>query len=99
MLYTTHSDAHTREQIYALARSCLALLACRGPFYLSSDVWTGTDVQSSNGGVEFSTIDPPHVSELHYMANCSYTGNVEAAERWESFTVRVHTALCICSAA
>jgi hypothetical protein len=48
------------------------------------DVWPG--VGSSNGGYEWSTIDPPHVSELQYMGNSSYAGNMNAYERWESFT-------------
>jgi hypothetical protein len=48
------------------------------------DVWPG--VGSSNGGTEFSTIDPPHVSEMHYLGNCTYNGNPGAYERWESFT-------------
>lgn len=49
-------------------------------------VWDGTDIGSSNGGFEWSTIDPPHVSELQYLGNCSYTGAWDAFERWESFT-------------
>jgi len=71
-------------QAYAIESSSRMYIA--DTEFVETNVWTGTDVQSSNGGVEFSTIDPPHVSELHYMANCSYTGNVKAAERWESFT-------------
>lgn len=49
-------------------------------------VWDGTNIGSSNGGFEWSTIDPPHVSELQYMGNCSYIGAWDAYERWESFT-------------
>lgn len=49
-------------------------------------VWDGTQIGSSNGGFEWSTIDPPHVSELQYMGNCTYKGAWDAYERWESFT-------------
>jgi len=52
--------------------------------FVEVDVWPG--IGSSNGGFEWSTIDPPHVSELQYMGNCSYQGNQNAFERWESFT-------------
>jgi len=49
-------------------------------------VWGGTGIGSSNGGFEWSTIDPPHVSEWQYMGNSTYVGRWDAFERWESFT-------------
>ena len=52
--------------------------------YTETQSWEGQ--RSTTGGFEFSNIDPPHVSELHYMGNISYTGNPLSAERWESFT-------------
>jgi len=52
--------------------------------YTETQSWQGQ--RSTTGGFEFSNIDPPPVSQLHYMGNISYTGNPASAERWESFT-------------
>lgn len=71
-------------QAYAVESSNRMFIADN--FFEEVPVWTGTGIGSSNGGAEWSTIDPPHVSELQYMGNCSYLGRYDAFERWESFT-------------
>jgi hypothetical protein len=71
-------------QAYALESSNRLFVADNA--FEEVPVWGATGIGSSNGGAEWSTIDPPHVSELQYMGNCSYHGRWDAFERWESLT-------------
>lgn len=72
-------------QAYAVESSSRIFIADNA--FEEVPVWGGAaGIGSSNGGAEWSTIDPPHVSELQYMGNCTYLGRYDAFERWESFT-------------
>ena len=91
MHITNSSNGEVRGNVFDMGCQAMAVESSSRMFfsdnvYSEVSVWTGTPIGSSNGGHEWSTIDPPHVSEMQYMGNCTYTGRYDAYVRWESFT-------------